>query len=408
MKFSLKDLIVVVVFCAFVAFCASRVGFDNGIFWFVFCVGAAMSAQFVWRGRNQRHRRLALWVTIPILLFSFLFLSFALFADAAFLSVVTIFLGRRTPPDVKTLSFSAMVCGAVSLLIGIAPGAGALQKLKHTRQEFPIVSLENRLAYEHLGRARYAPQNDIYSVSVSNRLDELDSQLSNANFRRHQLERIHDYEHELFIRSMGFGVGRMPPVVTGPAELPPLRDIRFDEAPTGDGAPYGGWRAFSWKGRSNSIENVHVVSRNDFFDPDSFGAVLEPKLKIIGFIPHALHYPPTASLEDRRAWSLDRLELVSLLKFDEPRVYVLDHLPRMDQLSGDNVPTRPLDAFESGALEKLWTAEDVVIDHEGNDYRMLGSLRAANQCLDCHSAKRGDLLGAFSYALHRPSTPDTD
>jgi hypothetical protein len=73
----------------------------------------------------------------------------------------------------------------------------------------------------------------------------------------------------------------------------------------------------------------------------------------------------------------------------------------MDQLSVDNVPTRPLDAFESLALEKLWTAEDVVIDHDGNDYRMLGSLRAASQCLDCHATKRGDLLGAFTYFLRR-------
>ena len=100
-----------------------------------------------------------------------------------------------------------------------------------------------------------------------------------------------------------------------------------------------------------------------------------------------------------------RLELVSLLKFDEPRVYVLDHLPRMDQLSHNNAPTRPLNSFESEALQKLRADEDIVVSFQETKYRMLGSLRAAKKCLDCHSVQRGDLLGAFSYDLLHSSTP---
>jgi hypothetical protein len=82
---------------------------------------------------------------------------------------------------------------------------------------------------------------------------------------------------------------------------------------------------------------------------------------------------------------------------------VLDHLPRMDRLSSDDAPTRPLDAFETDALAKLWKDEDVVVKNDGDDYRMLGSLRAAKQCLDCHSVQRGELLGAFSYSLRHES-----
>jgi len=181
---------------------------------------------------------------------------------------------------------------------------------------------------------------------------------------------------------------------------PELRDIRFDEPATeswGDGQ----WESFWIPGKSDSIYRIYNATRADFLDPEGFGAVIEPQLRVVGFITHALHHAPTSGLDDRKSWTLDRLELVSLLKFDEPRVYVLDHLPRMDQLSGDNVPTRLLDAFESGALEKLWAAEDVVVSHDGENYRMLGSLRAASQCLDCHSAKRGNLLGAFTYFLRR-------
>ncbi len=32
---------------------------------------------------------------------------------------------------------------------------------------------------------------------------------------------------------------------------------------------------------------------------------------------------------------------------------------------------------------------------------MLGSVRAASQCVECHSVKRGTLLVAFTYTLHR-------
>jgi hypothetical protein len=77
----------------------------------------------------------------------------------------------------------------------------------------------------------------------------------------------------------------------------------------------------------------------------------------------------------------------------------------MDQLSSDDAPTRPLDRFEADALKKLRTEQDVVVDdHEGR-VRMLGSLRAGTQCLDCHAAQRGALLGAFSYSLRSLEAP---
>ena len=36
---------------------------------------------------------------------------------------------------------------------------------------------------------------------------------------------------------------------------------------------------------------------------------------------------------------------------------------------------------------------------DGPTLRMLGAIRAANQCVACHAAERGQLLGAFSYTL---------
>ncbi|HEY8504829.1 MAG TPA: hypothetical protein VIL46_09620 [Gemmataceae bacterium] len=101
-----------------------------------------------------------------------------------------------------------------------------------------------------------------------------------------------------------------------------------------------------------------------------------------------------------REWELTSLQLVSLLKFDAPAVYVSPNMPRMDELR--DAPVRALDDFERRALAELRWGEDLVAEASPQRFRMLGALRAARQCLDCHSAERGDLLGAFSYEF-RPA-----
>jgi hypothetical protein len=91
------------------------------------------------------------------------------------------------------------------------------------------------------------------------------------------------------------------------------------------------------------------------------------------------------------------LELVSLLKHRNPVAYISKHLPQMDELR--DAPTRALEAFERQSLEQLKSEEDVVIDETADRIRMVGSLRAAKNCLDCHSVQRGELLGALTYEL---------
>ena len=66
-----------------------------------------------------------------------------------------------------------------------------------------------------------------------------------------------------------------------------------------------------------------------------------------------------------------------------------------------DVPTRPLDTFESCGLESLRQGEDLFIGGTASELRMLGAVRSIKQCLDCHGGERGDLLGAFSYSLRR-------
>src|SRR5258708_39906209 len=102
-------------------------------------------------------------------------------------------------------------------------------------------------------------------------------------------------------------------------------------------------------------------------------------------------------LEAPLRWIVQDLELVSLLKHDEPVAYVSKNLPRMDELR--EAKTRPLDAFERDALEVLRRGEDLKVQNASREIRMLGSIRAVKQCLQCHEVERGDLLGAFSYRL---------
>jgi hypothetical protein len=61
---------------------------------------------------------------------------------------------------------------------------------------------------------------------------------------------------------------------------------------------------------------------------------------------------------------------------------------------------RPLDLFESTGLSELADGKETFVRAKGNVIRMLGALRASEQCLSCHTEHRkGDLLGALSYTF---------
>jgi hypothetical protein len=402
MQFSLKDLLVVVAFVAVISWCVGQIGLDNASLWIVLIAMAGTGAAFISAARRQEGRWLA--PLMPVMLFVPCFLgvispAVSLLAALLFLGgVVFLTLGR---PSARVVSAFVMVCMAASLVVDAREVRGRVQKLEALRREFPIVSLVGRLDYERPDEQDDSERADEpINVELLGRLDAFEEDLEKNNHRSWDLQAIHNRQHEKFIRSMGFGVLRMRTIRPESIQRPPLRDIAFAETPIPRPKRFDDWSSMLWADDSNTVYRLHEVSRNDFFDPNGFGGVVEPK-RAAGFIEHAMHISPRQGLEDRDAWLIDRLELVSLLKFDEPRVYVLDHLPRMDQLSSDDVLTRALDEFEKESLEKLRTEEDLVVREEDGVHRMLGSLRAAKQCLECHSVDRGELLGAFSYVLRR-------
>lgn len=94
-------------------------------------------------------------------------------------------------------------------------------------------------------------------------------------------------------------------------------------------------------------------------------------------------------------WTVSRLELISLWKHSPPVAYVSEYLPAMKELR--DAPTRRLSAFEARAIRRLQDGEEIVATSESEGLRMVGAIRAIEDCRGCHRVSLGGLLGAFSY-----------
>ncbi|MGC3971277.1 MAG: hypothetical protein QM775_29225 [Pirellulales bacterium] len=60
-----------------------------------------------------------------------------------------------------------------------------------------------------------------------------------------------------------------------------------------------------------------------------------------------------------------------------------------------------MNTFEKSALAKLAAGEELESLATPNHITMLGAVRAAKACTQCHDVPHGTLLGAFSYDLRR-------
>jgi hypothetical protein len=204
---------------------------------------------------------------------------------------------------------------------------------------------------------------------------------------------LHEDTTQVFINSPGFGIGRVPrpsfrsiedvPDDPGPIAQPGERDVSA-----------GGEGHRLYPETAENTQAMHDQSLNDFLDPRRFGYVVS-RTQVTGFLPHRFSALPQAP----RRWQVQTLDLVGLVVHDQPVAYVSEHLPRMDELR--QAQTRTLDDFEREALSALRKGEDLVSRESGERLRLLGAIRAVKQCTTCHGCERGELLGAFSYALRR-------
>ncbi len=314
------------------------------------------------------------------------------------------------PISWRALTGISMGCVVVSMLLLNMAKPPRLQRLLQARAAYPIVELSDRLQYETVREevADSALTEKEISEKVAIRLSEKETAPIESRFSRlWALQKIHDQAYEEFVRSVGFGAVRMITVDRDRIDTPEIPTFGFeDDFDVESVVSADDTETMEWKSQlrvddadHDDPNSYHFAGEADFLHPATIGFVQSPK-KAAGFLPHAFHLP-RGTLYDRdlgyKTWVLQDLELISLLRFEEPRAYVLNHLPRMDHLSSDDIPTRALTQFELTSLQELKRDEDVVIKDSGDKLYMLGSLRAGKSCIDCHSVKRGDLLGAFTY-----------
>jgi hypothetical protein len=105
---------------------------------------------------------------------------------------------------------------------------------------------------------------------------------------------------------------------------------------------------------------------------------------------------------EKTRWTIRKVQLVGLTKNPQPVVYLTDRLPKMGQVA--EIPTRPLDEFETESLQLLRRGQELHSRADGNRIRMMAPIHAAANCVECH-APQGKLLGAFTYEIERETVP---
>jgi hypothetical protein len=312
--------------------------------------------------------------------------------------------------------FVALSCAAAV----VAYGLGGWMAWQSEREYGRLRRLH---PYESMAERVPEPKRDDDAMQLTavaaHRLDRIEARITHDDgrgwYRNAQLQTLHDNAVGLFINSPGFGVARM--IVPSERGLTP----RFGLNPAA-GQP-GPRLASPWspgehepppKTEQPFLAWLFEDSLNEFVFTSGWGFVKD-RDHVAGFLSHRFTEVPRPSAgwridddltekfteipEPTTHWRVQILDLVGLLMYDEPVVYVSDRLPAMDELRG--APTRPLDKFEKLGLVTLRKGEDLFTSRDGDGPRMLGAVRSTKQCIACHGGQRGDLLGAFSYTLKR-------
>jgi hypothetical protein len=325
----------------------------------------------------------------------------ALFLHAAMVFAACIVAGMG---QMRPRSFAFAMAGTGLAAYGLAYGnsISIIARVNAMRERYPIQSITHRLAFERGSKNRPSvdtetPNERLLTAEMLNDLSDQENRHRYWDARRvRALQQLHEATYVAFVESQGFGVARMGPLRPEHADLPARQIVRL---PIGN-VP------LSESAMGENLARLHRLARYDFLTAERIGYV-RSREEVAGFEAHGFsmlaeqlaQMNGNAAAVPIGAWELTRLELVSLLRHDAPRVYIAEALPLMDEL-GD-VPHRALDEFEADALPSLRYQQDVVVDQRPERIAMLGAIRAGSDCLQCHEGARGDLLGAFSYELVR-------
>ena len=158
-------------------------------------------------------------------------------------------------------------------------------------------------------------------------------------------------------------------------------------------AAAAGWSSAA--GRANpprELLRMHDAFVLAFIDSEGFGQRRLPAMSGV------LRRPVEGS-----HWFVAHLELIGVAKHNPPRVFDSE-MSIFHQRNKETPPprakTRALTAWEKQALRDLDTGQRLIVEKQGNGLRVVGAIRAGDECLGCHKNKRaGDMLGAFVYSL---------
>lgn len=311
--------------------------------------------------------------------------------QAALMGVVALIWGttQYRPPF-----FLALSCAATLVAFSV-PGYFAVQETRQLQEQFPYVSMDDRLPTPKEKRPSEALPSAVTDqlVAMEARIEDKDL-TEPTHYRRSSLRQIHEETVQVFITRPGFGITRMP----GMSEAMLRRGGQKPPIPQPGTPSASPWLPEQLKKEperaklTDELLAVHRDSTVDFVNVAGFGYIKD-RQHVAGFQEHQISQSPTPA----QPWTLQTLDLVGLLLHDKPVAYVSAHLPRMAELRA--APTRNLDDFEGAGLSALQRGEDLFVRERGNERRMLGAIRAVRQCLSCHEVERGDLLGAFSYRM---------
>ncbi len=349
-----------------------------------------------WAAKRARYGSIVAFCGV-LFLFGLLAVSIAALLQAILTFLLVMFWSAGARP--RVVLGTAVVALLVSLTLGIYQGLAPYFANWALQNDYPVRSVAARLAYEADQTTQLAA-NQEWSPRVERHLQMLEERVAKENhLRAHFLQILHERTLADFIAAPGFGYSRTSYMMnfqirrSEPNESIPQPVPEYVPDP---GLPSPTPTAVAAPQESHQ-ENLYWESLDNFLNGARLGYAKNVN-HTIGFEAHRFtnQFDVSQGVGDP-PWRLTRLELVSLLKHERPAVYVSESLPNMDELR--SVPTRPPSGFEAAALERLRRDENLVTEDLGNRIDMLGAIRASETCLNCHSVKRGDLLGAFSYEL---------
>lgn len=300
-----------------------------------------------------------------------LFLTCMLSPVNLLLGILLLIAASSMPTTVKrsTRSRVGVVITAVVYFLAAIPGTRGLLYRLQVRERYPVESLADRLDYEQAvlrdSSSVFASANSaagVTSEAVATRL-LLSGKRPWESYRTHELQRLHQRELDGFVFAVGFGIGRMPFYPRTEESLLEYQDepgtltsadeksfLVIDGQTVRSTAPVVEQNAAaSTAPKQEWLLGLHDEGASLFVNPASLGYVAG-KQRAAGFVSHrfTIGQLPKWKADSSAGWAIARLELVSLLKHKEPRVYISAELPQMDRLK--SVPTRKLNEFEWHAL----------------------------------------------------------